>query len=231
MSHRDDDVFARIASLYVQADGERLKTQWADIKAKGETPTPSSGFEERVMAQIRGDMLDTQRQRSYRWKRYAGVAGGLAAALVLVFVSLRLTGYWPSRHLAPAMPPSAAESSAELAEISQKTYDAEAIPLHFAMPPSFTVASVETDNGKTIYHLADAAHDDVVLTLEPLTAETALSAEITQGLQAIHINGQTAYGRAQADYSMVTFAKDGLVYNLTCQYDSHTIITLSESIL
>lgn len=102
------------------------------------------------------------------------------------------------------------------------------IPLSFAMPAGFTVDSVRQDEGETIYRLANAALDDVVLSVE----DAATAPLSTGGLVAVDGEaGETAYGLAGADAQFLTFEQDGLRYRLTCQHDIQTLLSLWQHII
>lgn len=99
------------------------------------------------------------------------------------------------------------------------------IPLSFALPPNLMVASVEEDNGKSIYYLQNTQADDVVLTLE-YADEYDFA-----GLDTAQINGSTVYYKYRSDYSLVTFEKEGVLYEMTCKHDVATLMDLSSYIL
>ena len=65
----------------------------------------------------------------------------------------------------------------------------------------------------------------MVMTLEKTNFEPG------EGLTAIRINGSAAYTRATADYQLLTFRKDGVLYTLTCRYELDTLLNLGEQIL
>lgn len=141
---------------------------------------------------------------------------------------------------APAAAPSTAAlyeeaAEAELQQESSAAYASEdmeeapasstaIIPLSFTLPADFTVDSVRQDNGETIYHLANAKLDDVVLSV----ADAPLA---TDGLVEISApSGDTAYGLAGADVQFLTFEQDGLRYRLTCLHDIQTLLSLWQHI-
>ncbi len=132
----------------------------------------------------------------------------------------------PAAPAAPAPEPAApapAEAAPEPAAPVEQQY--EIIPLAFELPQNFTIDAVLQDRGKTVYRLGDAREDDVVLTLEYAEAPE------TDGLNEIEINASKAYGKYGADYSVLTFEKDGVVFNMTCKYDLNTLIGLGKDIL
>lgn len=99
------------------------------------------------------------------------------------------------------------------------------IPLSFSLPENLSVADTELDNGQSVYYLSDRYEDNVVMTLEKTDFEPG------EGLTAIRINGSAAYTRATADYQLLTFCKDGVLYTLTCRYELGTLLNLGEQIL
>jgi len=102
------------------------------------------------------------------------------------------------------------------------------LPLSFDLPAQFTVASVEQDIERTIYHLKDNMLDDVILTLER-------SGDISRydTLVALSISGHNAFGSSGDGYSLLAFTDEGndILYVLTCKHDINTLVRLSESIL
>lgn len=99
------------------------------------------------------------------------------------------------------------------------------IPLSFSLPENLSVADTELDNGQSVYYLSDSYEDNVVMTLEKTDFEPG------EGLTAIRVNGSAAYTRETADYQLLTFRKDGVLYTLTCRYELNTLLNLGEQIL
>ena len=103
----------------------------------------------------------------------------------------------------------------------------ELLPLSFELPPRFTVASVELDGERTIYHLADRELDDVVLTLE-----RAGGLSRYDDLTPLAVGGRSAYGSSGGGYSLLAI-QDGetdVLYVLTCKYEVSTLVQLGERI-
>lgn len=112
----------------------------------------------------------------------------------------------------------------EVEEAEESAAQAPAIlPLPFTLPADFTVDSVRQDEDETIYLLANAALDDVVLSV----VDAATAPLSTGGLVEITGEaGETAHGLAGADVQFLTFEQDGLCYRLTCRHDMHTLLSL-----
>jgi len=100
------------------------------------------------------------------------------------------------------------------------------IPLNFTLPANFTVAEKQLDQGTSVYYLADARKDDVVLMLERSAAAPS-GADLTK----IELNGKTAYARAAGEYNLLTFRTGGILYTLSCRYELNTLIAIGENIL
>ena len=81
------------------------------------------------------------------------------------------------------------------------------------------------DLGQTIYYLKDQQEDDVIMTLEK-GALPDVSA-----LTRYSVDGYAAYGRETADYQLLLFQKDGILYTLTCRYRMDTLLQLAKNIL
>jgi len=122
---------------------------------------------------------------------------------------------------APAAPPAAVPATPP-----PPVY--ETLPLSFDLPAQFTVAAVEQDIEKTVYHLADDKLDDVVLTLER-------SGDLSRYdmLVALSIGGQDAFGSSGGGYSLLAFEDEesDILYVLTCKHDINTLLLLGASIL
>ena len=117
--------------------------------------------------------------------------------------------------------PTNAAPSAEAPEVSMSV-----LPLTFDLPAQFAVADVTVDNGQTVYTLSDVLLDPVVLAME------ATDAPIDTGrLIPVTLGGETVYARSTADFSLITFNRDGLRYTLTCRYDINTLLGLGREIL
>jgi hypothetical protein len=96
------------------------------------------------------------------------------------------------------------------------------------LPAQFSIASVEQDVERTIYHLYDGKLDDVVLTMERFGDISRYD-----DLAALTIGGHGAFGATDAGYSLLAFSDDesDILYVLTCKHDINTLVLLSESIL
>lgn len=108
----------------------------------------------------------------------------------------------------------------------QPIYGEGTIPLSFSLPPDLDIIAIEQDNEKSIYYLSDVMADDIILSLE-----MGELPDSPPGLEPLWINDTTAYGLTCADYSLLTFQKDGIVYEMTCRYDMDTLLNLSYHII
>ncbi len=127
-------------------------------------------------------------------------------------------------------PAAAAEAPAAAAEMPESAaggaQDMAVIPLNATLPPNFTISATGQDEGRTIYYIDNTEKDNVVLTMQ-----YANELPDTSALKEVPINGQVAYGGYNPDYATLVFIKDGVLYELTSQYDINTLISLGESIL
>ena len=106
--------------------------------------------------------------------------------------------------------------------------DYEVLPLSFQIPARFTVASVEQDVGRTVYHLRDDYLDDVVLTLErPVDISWIYKlVEVPVGSGFAFAGGGDGYNLlAIMDYD------SDILYTLTCRFDVNTLVLLGSNIV
>lgn len=100
------------------------------------------------------------------------------------------------------------------------------IPLSFALPANLTESGFEQDYEKSVYSLSDSLLDDVVLTLEPYTNDAPFSS-----LAPLTLDGGGVYYTSTADFKLLTFEKDGVLYTMSCKHDINTLINLARAIL
>ncbi len=246
----DDTQFKRLAQAYIEAYGEKL------LQERGALP-PMALDEARALRLLDARLeSEIKRYKARRRTRVMGAVSGIAAAVIILLLATPLM-----RQIAPAAPqapaaaapaapapapaapapapaapalepaapapapaePAPAAPAAEPAAPGEQPY--EIIPLAFELAPNFSVDAVLQDREKTVYKLGDTREDDVVLTLEYAGAPE------TEGLSEIEINTAKAYGKYGADYSVLTFEKEGVLYTMTCKYDLNTLIGLGKDIL
>ena len=112
----------------------------------------------------------------------------------------------------------------------------EPIALSYSLPAHLSVADVEQDKGQTVFYIDNAEDDDIVLIAERSeqiggSGKFDKDALQASGLRPIRINGTELYAVARADYSLVTFQSEGVIYSATCKHDYRTLISLCEYIL
>lgn len=217
---QQDQLLKELAQKYADQYGYRLRQEMEQLEKENVTYlTP------RLDQQVK-NLLSPRKNN----KRYIRMFAAIAACLVFAFI-LPFTGQFLSQNSgesAAPMPSETAQSQQEQPEpppVSEKP-QYEAIPLQFTLPNNFSVSAVEQDIEKTIYYLADAYQDPVIMTLK--NQDTGLE---TAGLQRLFIGNAAVYGYSCADYHLLTFEKDGLVYEMTCRYDMNTLVKLGEGIL
>lgn len=248
-----DGIFKKIANEYAEQYGDELKKEY-EMLERNSPQTITPGLDAKVKAKIAP-------RKKINYRILGLVAACLVVAVMVpVMYSLFGERYATSdttQHVAeeaadetataeeapamaedtveeaeaadeaPAMEEPAEDSSAGSgASTAQDVEEYEIIPLGFELPENFTVETVEQDVGKTIYYLQDMRLDDTVLTLERSDGFI-----VPDGLKEYEINGQTAYGTYQPDYSFLTFEKDGIVYEMTCEHDLNTLLELGAAIL
>ena len=198
----DNDIFKKIADQYVEVYGEKAKRELAEIERENKI-TASPGLEKRVRAGISGR------------RRYAPWFGMLAACVLMLIALPRLIKLFDT-------PPMTSTGD----QIADKTGSYELLSLSFEMPENFSVEKVEQDIEKTIYYLADSRLDDVVMTMEKVSE----SKEYGE-LRPLIINDTTVYGASRAEFKILKFEKDDVLYVLTCKHDINTLLELSENIV
>lgn len=99
------------------------------------------------------------------------------------------------------------------------------LALTFMLPDNFTVASIDYDDGQTVYKLDDMLQDDVVLTLQH---DEGAPADY-DGMLQIPIGGVTTYARSTNDYHLLLFSYGDVLYTLSCRYDINTLVALCQA--
>jgi len=101
----------------------------------------------------------------------------------------------------------------------------QAIPLNFSLPAGFSASEPEVDRTITTYYLQHTDGDSVVIMLErdaPL---------VTDGLTRLTVQGYgTVWVRSTADYKLMTFKHEGILYTLTCRHDMETLVRIYKSV-
>ncbi len=213
MNKPDFEIKLRLAArLESEREGRDALAELSELNALGGVGT----FHEfsALDKKVRG--FSRPRRRALRY-------GSLAAGLILVVLLSVMRPLWQASP-PPLYPGDTATAPDSLP--GGTPADTRLIPLSFTLPERMTVASAELDNGESVYHLEDAARDDVVLKLrrEP-------EAESFEGLSPFELDGITAYSVSTPDYKLVAFNKDGVRYELSCRYELSTLVELSEKII
>ena len=242
-----EQLFRRMAGVYADREGEALLAENKNLQKSGvQYLTPRADRAAKQLA--RGG-------RRISRGAWSAIAAGIVIMLLVPSV-LILSGRWPglgktaktpeavmdaavpaasSEAAAAPMEEPAAEAAPEPAANAEADggaaggTDGLLMPLPFDLPENFTVAAAKMDNGQSIYYLADAFNDDVVLTMKPV-GEGQDDMD-TEDLRVFDVNGKTVYGRSNGAYSFLTFEEDGVQYTLTCKYDINTLLELSRVII
>lgn len=246
-----DALFRQIAFEYAEEYGKSLKNELLELEREDVLRTTP-----RLDRKVLGEVAARKRRRAFR---VIGALAACLLLAVLVPRMLDLSQNATQSQLSPsapsaglaveeAAPETAVEEAAPFdapeweimeepaATEEEATADAQEpvtgggavgiIPLSFALPDNLSIIAIEQDNERSIYYLSDVLQDDVVLTLEETDREPE-----TEGLASITINDSVAYGVAGPDYSLLTFQKDGILYEMTCEHDLATLVNLSYHIL
>lgn len=239
----------KLASTYAEQYGKELLQELSSMESQGERhATPA--FDMRIRR-------EQAAQRRRRTLRLGSAAAAACLALLLVLPGILRTwrdgeshgGLTPGVEAPGAEAPGAVTPGVVTPEVEVPGWSTpesvlrppdeaesvlpppaayEVLPLSIRLPENFTVANQAQDYGKTIYYIEDAFADHVVVTLEKI--KDAAPGDKSP-LREFSIGGETAYGLYTADYSLLTFEKEDIVYTMTCKYDINTLIRLSEGIL
>ncbi len=208
-------------------DDRKLK-EWAEGYAEqyGQTLLQEQRMldEQRIAyATPRADARAKQLTKKSRRPRRAPFLAA-AAALLLVFVGASAVWTLLDNPLGGSFAPSSSSSPDENSAASP----ADSIrALDFTLPAQFSVASVELDNGETIYHLDNSLHDDAVLTIREPAGDTGWM----QGLDEITIDGTPVLAKLRDEYKLLTFESRGSLYTISCRDDIKTLSVLYRSVV
>ncbi len=218
-THEQEKLFQEIANAYVGQYGDALRKELSEIPER-ETPMLDKRVKKRIGEMRRGRWL---------WRGSAAVAAMLLVFLLPRLLQQSMSAPSPDQsEAAPSLFPSTTDMAAAPGSVPNRTADVEPyeiIPLRFSLSEEFSVSHVEQDREETVYYLENTQQDDVVLALK--RADQA----DTEGLYAISVEDQTVYGAYRADFSLLTFQKDGIVYEMSCCHDINTLLGLSQKIL
>ena len=193
-------------------DADRIFRELAERYAQADGERLRGELEELEKTPAVRPRLDRKVERGTRGGRTGRMILGLAAAAACLLVVLAV----------PALP---GLLGREQASTSQPAPDTP-IAFTYTLPANLTMTGTQQDEGQTIYTLRDSGGDDVVMVLE--RAELPRQAK---AMRTVTINGATAYTRTEADYALLLFRKDGVLYTLTCRYELDTLLELAKKIL
>ena len=209
-----DKIWKDIAQAYTEGEGRALEAERMELERGAVFPTES--LERRVLGIVR------RRKRL----RYLQSFAAAAAVLALVLIGTQAWRQAGGDSQAPAVSGQIAEATQQPPADSPVPPQYAVIPLSFPVPEGFTQTGFEQDYAKSVYTFADSMADDVVLTML-----TSGEQPHTAGLTAVDINGATAYAAAGDGFCLLTFSKDGVLYELTCRYDVNTLTRFGKNIL
>lgn len=203
--HKSEDIYRHIAKEYTEYAGQKLSQEKESLPP------------EQKDSITRLDDLVTRRIKFLKKQKMIHLTGFAAACLLLILL------FPVFRYIQRDDGKSGNTASDSAAHEPPKE---EVIPLSFSLPDNFEVAQTEIDQGVSIYYLNNTYDDPVVMQMEYMdTAEPVFN-----HLQPVHIKGRPAYGLAAADYKILTFVHDNILYTLTCEYDINTLVSISENI-
>jgi len=191
-----------LARMYTEEYGKALKKEHVLLEQNGDV-YPTQNLERRVM--------ETVYPQKRTWHNYFRTIAAVAAVLVLVIVGIQMLHTTSTPDFSATVP---------------SPVHFEVIPLSFSVPEGFTNTGFEQDNEKSIYYFEDYRNDNVVLVMEKSEQKPDPA-----GRTLIDINGSTAYAAREEGYSLLTFSKNGVLYELTCRYDINTLTRLGYEIL
>lgn len=210
MTDHDDEVFKRWADGYVDQYGRTLLQEQRNLDERAvDYATP------RADARIR--MLTGQRSKPKRTPLFVA-----AAALLVAFIGAGAALFPLFSHTEDGFAPS---QSADV--VSNPAGGDDTIhELDFVLPTRFSVASVESDRGETIYHLDNDLYDDAVLTIKDSGKDDGRSRDI----DTIMLDGTPVPAKLRDEYKLLTFTDGGLDYTISCRDDIATLASLYRSI-
>ena len=219
----NENTYKRIAEEYLREYGSQLRRELDGLEAHGSLPDTLS-LDRRVR-------LGIASRKRVTYLRYAGLVAACLVFAVLTPLILRFSlgnVTDPTDSTSPTSPTSPGYISDSAAPDMIPAEGYEILPLAFSLPGQFSVASVDQDNEKTVYHLTDSKLDDVVLTLEH-------SGDVSRydALTEVTIGGRSAFADSGNGYSLLAFTDEesDVLFVLTCKYDVNTLVLLGESIL
>lgn len=204
---------------YVQKLGEQVKAENIQLSREFSfAPTP--GLDRRVFSHIAA----RKRRNSFR---AAAIIAACIALLIVTPFALNMIGQFAPTPISTAVP--SVSTPAEPLAPEQTHFEptnAGIIPLSFEMPEGYFAGEPELDNGMTVYQITTPLDDDIVLTL---TKDGDIS-EYTN-LKRVLIDDEPVFAKSTADYNLIAFERDNIMYVATCKYDANTIFTLGKNIL
>ena len=215
----NDELFREIADKYTEKYGAALHDELSKLELDPAAAPPTIKLESRIHKRIAAE------------KRKPFIRGGavLAACLAIVLLlpyMLNLSKLSPSTSNDTA-PMESTVPEAPVQDMAPKPKPEFAvIPLAASLPDGFYQSGFEQDREKSIYYIEDAFMDNVVLTLEQSRALPD-----TGGLVEIALGDTIAYGTQTDGYSLLTFQRGAVVYEMTCRYDINTLIELGYALV
>ncbi len=224
MTDRDDKVYKKWADGYVEQYGQTLLNEQKMLDEQ-RISYAMPHADARIRQLAKESRRGTRLKRSKRSRRAPFFAA--AAALLLVFIGASTVWTLMNTPLLDVLAPSQGSSTQGSPTDTGPTNSSDTIrPLDFTLPAQFSVASVEWDNGETIYHLDNRLYDDAVLTIREPERDTSWM----QGLDEIIIDGTAVPAKLRDEYKLLTFVNGGTLYTISCRDDIETLSTLYRSI-
>ena len=247
---RGPDDYKRVNKT-AKADSDGDAGGWAEAGAGSrEAPPKPARDEERklMLTSAETDELILNGIAAEYRKRILLRSGLVAAAAAFMIITLfatgaaaifadiwnGLTGNGPAGGITGATHPSGGTTAAANAQApglnNERTTQADpqgpgaaedwSIPIGFPIKPAYSVVSSIQDGGRSVYFIANTRQDNIVLSLR----RGALNAQETSKLTYTRIGGIDVYLAYDADYSLMLFEMDDIIYEMTCRYDVNTLI-------
>jgi hypothetical protein len=232
MTDKDDRVYKEWADRYVEHYGQTLleKQKMLD-EQKIAYATPRADAQMQQLMRGHQASPEDQRSQEQQKRRRQSIAPlfAAAAALLVMFIGASVVLLQFSGQIFNSTTPSQSEPSASSPTDTNNTSadSTDAIrPLDFMLPVQFSVASVELDNGETIYHLNNSRYDNAVLTIRAPESNN----NWMDGLDKVYIDGNPVSAKLRDEYKLLVFEEKNAIYTISCRDDMETLSTLYRSI-
>lgn len=208
---RKDGIFEKMASFYVEQEGEKIIDEFPDS-----TSLPSFDSETKLQISIR--------RRDFWQKTKKGLLIAVpAAACLLIFLLLSQSfilnqafepSYFYNNEHIMSPPATSDPTRVEIASLSDK------------LPEGCMLTKTDYDKGRTIYHIKNNRNNDIVLAAEHYSGSID-----TSDFTPTKINGQNAYILSKKNHNILLVQSEGILYTYTSAFDAHDLLEIASAIL